>query len=157
MTLCPCDKLPPCTTTFDRLLSSLCAEHYRCLRQAKESGSVMIGKCGRAVEGVGLENQSGESHRGFESLRFLQRTGAGVVKRRGLQIRCDVGSNPTLYSTLRGISSSGRASALHAEGDRFDSDILHQRGRSSVVERLVYTQDVVGSIPSVPTRRHSDG
>ena len=31
----------------------------------------MIGKCGRAAEGVGLENQSGESHRGFESLRFL--------------------------------------------------------------------------------------
>ena len=84
----------------------------------------MIGKCGRAVEGVGLENQSGESHRGFESLRFLQ----------------------------RGISSSGRASALHAEGDRFDSDILHQRGCSSVVERLVYTQDVVGSIPTVPTK-----
>jgi hypothetical protein len=117
----------------------------------------MIGKCGRAVEGVGLENQSGESHRGFESLRFLHRTGAGVVKRRGLQIRCDVGSNPTLYSTLRGISSSGRASALHAEGDRFDSDILHQRGCSSVVERLVYTQDVVGSTPAIPTRRYSDG
>ena len=31
----------------------------------------MTGKSGRAVEGVGLENQSGESHRGFESLRFL--------------------------------------------------------------------------------------
>ena len=87
--------------------------------------SLTIRKRGRAVEGVGLENQSGESHRGFESLRFLQ----------------------------RGISSSGRASALHAEGDRFDSDILHQRGRSSAVERLVYTQDVVGSIPAVPTRK----
>ena len=82
-------------------------------------------KCGRAVEGGGLENHWGESSRGFESHRFLH----------------------------WGISSSGRASALHAEGDRFDSDILHQRGRSSVVERLVYTQDVVGSTPAVPTRR----
>ena len=92
---------------------------------AEEDECIMLRKRGRAVEGVGLENQSGESHRGFESLRFLQ----------------------------RGISSSGRASALHAEGDRFDSDILHQRGRSSVVERLVYTQDVAGSTPAVPTRK----
>lgn len=86
----------------------------------------MIGKRGRAVEGVGLENQSGESHRGFESLRFLHKYRC----RSGLTVRTAnplfVGSNPTLYSTLRGISSSGRASALHAEGDRFDSDILHQ-------------------------------
>ena len=67
------------------------------LISTKEDECIMLRKCGRAVEGVGLENQSGESHRGFESLRFLQ----------------------------RGISSSGRASALHAEGDRFDSDILH--------------------------------
>ena len=59
---------------------------------------LIVRKRGRAAEGVGLENQSGESHRGFESLRFLQRTGAGVVKRRGLQIRCEVGSNPTLSS-----------------------------------------------------------
>lgn len=29
-------------------------------------------------------------------------------------------------SSYRGISSSGRASALQAEGDRFESDILHQ-------------------------------
>ena len=117
----------------------------------------MIGKCGRVAEGVGLENQSGESHRGFESLRFLHkyRCRSGLTERTATPFF--VGSNPTLYSTLRGISSSGRASALHAEGDRFDSDILHHRGRSSVVERLVYTQDVVGSIPSVPTRSYSDG
>ena len=116
----------------------------------------MIGKRGRAVEGVGLENQSGESHRGFESLRFLHkyRCRSGLTGRTATPLF--VGSNPTLYSTLRGISSSGRASALHAEGDRFDSDILHQRGRSSAVERLVYTQDVVGSTPTVPTRRVSE-
>ena len=71
------------------------------LVSTKEDECIMLRKCGRAVEGVGLENQSGESHRGFESLRFLQ------------------------------------------------------RGRSSEVERLVYTQDVVGSIPAVPTRKKS--
>lgn len=27
-------------------------------------------KCGRVVEGIGLENRSGATHRGFESHRF---------------------------------------------------------------------------------------
>ena len=34
-------------------------------------------------------------------------------------------------SFLWGISSAGRASALHAEGDRFDPDILHQESKDS--------------------------
>ena len=36
------------------------------------------------------------------------------------------GSIPAYRSNIWGISSSGRASALHAEGDRFEPDIFHQ-------------------------------
>lgn len=36
------------------------------------------------------------------------------------------GSRPVTETSLWGISSSGRAVALQAIGDRFESDILHQ-------------------------------
>ena len=54
-----------------------------------------------------------------------------------------------------GLAQLARASALHAEGHRFDSDILHFYGFmlpyfilfiSSMVERSVYLA-VIGSIP----------
>ena len=32
-------------------------------------------------------------------------------------------------ATIGGLAQLARASALHAEGHRFDSDILHQEGR----------------------------
>lgn len=36
-----------------------------------------------------------------------------------------VGSTPTVRTFFRGISSAGRTSDLHSEGQRFDSAILH--------------------------------
>ena len=49
---------------------------------------------------------------------------------------------------LWGISSVGRASALHAGGQRFNSAILHPfAGVTQLVEYLVANQIVVGSSP----------
>ena len=51
---------------------------------------------------------------------------------------------------LRGISSVGRAPALHAGGQRFNSAILHNfinAGVTQLVEYLVANQIVVGSSP----------
>ena len=56
------------------------------------------------------------------------------------------------FTKDRGISSAGRASDLHSEGQRFDPVILHQICPvSSEVELLLYTEIVGGSIPSLGT------
>jgi hypothetical protein len=55
------------------------------------------------------------------------------------------GSNPVRGS--RGISSVGRAPALQAGCQEFESPILHSFLLSSAVERLTVNQFVPGSIP----------
>ena len=59
---------------------------------------------------------------------------------------------------LRGLSSDGRAPALHAGGQRFDPASLHHYyfttiyGKQlSLVEHLVWDQGVAGSNPVFPT------
>ena len=47
------------------------------------------------------------------------------------------------------ISSVGRASALQAEGHRFEPCILHHAPLAQLVERLTVNQDVDGSSPPV--------
>ncbi len=65
----------------------------------------------------------------------------------------NTGSNPvrvTIY-ILRRISSAGRASALQAEGRRFDPVILHHitiAGWSSLVARRAHNPKVAGSNPA---------
>jgi hypothetical protein len=51
-----------------------------------------------------------------------------------------VHSNPPYVSLIWGISSAGRAPALHAGGQRFDPAILHQivrRDQRSLIQVLV--------------------
>ena len=49
---------------------------------------------------------------------------------------------------MRGCSSTGRASALQAEGSRFDPDHLHQNAAvAQSVEHLICNQRVEGSNP----------
>ena len=60
-----------------------------------------------------------------------------------------------------GVSSSGRASALHAEGEGFESPTLHGRCYSDFAslaqwpEHLSCKQRVVGSTPTGGSGRHS--
>ena len=64
----------------------------------------------------------------------------------------------TIYE--RGCSSVGRAGALQASGQEFDSLHLHQKFASVAqkVEQLICNHQVVGSIPTAGTRaRSSDG
>ncbi len=58
----------------------------------------------------------------------------------------------SLSAAPRGHGSVGRASALHAEGRRFDPDWLHHiPACSAAAARLLWEQDVVGSIPATRT------
>ena len=52
---------------------------------------------------------------------------------------------------FRGYSSAERASALHAEGQGFESLYLHHRRVAQLGERSVYARNVVGSSPAPPT------
>lgn len=53
---------------------------------------------------------------------------------------------------IRGISSAGRASDLHSEGQRFDPVILHHFARiAHQVEQLICNHQVVGSSPAAGT------
>ena len=59
-----------------------------------------------------------------------------------------------------GYSSIGRAGALQASGQEFDSLHLHQKFASVAqkVEQLICNHQVVGSIPTAGTKaRSSDG
>ena len=62
------------------------------------------------------------------------------------------GSNPVQVTIWR-FSSVGRASALQAEGQRFESVNLHHLNAdlAQLVEQLTCNQQVVGSIPIVGT------
>lgn len=44
-----------------------------------------------------------------------------------------------------GISSSGRASDLQSEGDRFESDMLHQRFSGTTFRYHLYTEGIAES------------
>ena len=48
-------------------------------------------------------------------------------------------------------SSSGRASALQAEGARFESAVVHASGSRKTVICLIRIQEKPGSTPGVPT------
>lgn len=48
-----------------------------------------------------------------------------------------------------GLAQLARASALQAESDQFDSDILHIASVAQLVEQLICNQQVVGSSPSI--------
>jgi hypothetical protein len=55
---------------------------------------------------------------------------------------------------MRGCSSTGRASALQAEGSRFDPVHLHQTAVvAQSVEHLICNQGVEGSNPSDGTTK----
>ena len=56
----------------------------------------------------------------------------------------------TAYNYIWGLSSAGRASALQAEGHRFEPCRPHQFCRlGSMAEQLICNQQVVGSTPTV--------
>ena len=56
----------------------------------------------------------------------------------------------TVYNYIWGLSSAGRASALQAEGHRFEPCRPHQFCRlGSMAEQLICNQQVVGSTPTV--------
>ena len=61
-----------------------------------------------------------------------------------------VGSNPT-GSTICRFSSTGRASALQAEGHKFKSCNRHYRNVAQLVECVFWEHEVVGSRPAIPT------
>ena len=55
----------------------------------------------------------------------------------------------SLLGRLRwGLSSAGRASALQAEGHRFEPCILHMVHWSSGLSRLPVTEEIAGSNPA---------
>ena len=59
----------------------------------------------------------------------------------------------TAYNYIWGLSSAGRASALQAEGHRFEPCRPHQFCRlGSMAEQLICNQQVVGSTPTVGFR-----
>ena len=56
----------------------------------------------------------------------------------------------TAYNYIWGLSSAGRASALQAEGHRFEPCRTHQFCRlGSMAEQLICNQQVVGLTPTV--------
>ena len=56
------------------------------------------------------------------------------------------GSNPVQVTIWR-FSSVGRASALQAEGQRFEPVNLHHESLAQLVEHLTFNQRVTGSSP----------
>ena len=68
-----------------------------------------------------------------------------------------VGSTPTHPTKTRGLSSFGRAPALHAGGEGFESLRLHHRPVAQLGEHTLDRRAVVGSIPTWPTKRRNDG
>ena len=63
------------------------------------------------------------------------------------------GSNPS-WPTLGPVAQLARAPALHAEGYRFKSGQVHQRGHlAQWLARVVDIDEVRGSNPLVPTRQ----
>jgi hypothetical protein len=92
------------------------------------------------VEGGGLENRCGATHRGFESLslRHIQRRGARVAESGSLLRSCTrkgtVGSNPTLSAFFTvPIAQMDRALDCGSKGRRFESSwaqILTERCES---------------------------
>ena len=55
--------------------------------------------------------------------RIYQRSSAAEQEAHNLEV---IGSSPIVWYQIWGISSFGRASDLHSEGERFDPAILHQ-------------------------------
>ncbi len=54
-----------------------------------------------------------------------------------------------LYIVLRDLSSAGRASALQAEGHRFEPYRSHFADVAQLAEQLICNQQVIGSSPII--------